>query len=215
MALATASAIIARRCYQSKIARMVSKTARAVAGGALFIVLCACNAAPVPTPTPTSTTAPTALPTPEPTLAPAPTDTPQPQAEATAEASPSPATAAGAAQDFAPAQRSVWNTTIGPDQMTGDCAKGSVLPVYGLVQITPGEGSMEWKNQEPTPYLMQRLATNQYQYAGPNSINDGVVTMTLTFVDDKNLTMVREFTANAEPGCTHKHDYAGVFQWFR
>jgi len=99
--------------------------------------------------------------------------------------------------------------------MSGECAKGSVLPVYGLVQITPGEGGLEWKNQEPTPYLMQRLATNQYQYAGPNSINDGVVTMTLTFVDDKTLTMVREFTASAEPGCTHKHDYAGVFQWFR
>jgi hypothetical protein len=196
---------------------MVSKTARAVAGGALLIALCACNAAPVPTPT--STTAPTAQPepTPAPTTAPtlAPTDTPQPQAEATAEASPSPTADAGAAQDFAPAQRSVWNTTIGQDQMRGDCAKGSVLPVYGLVQITPGEGSLEWKNQEPTPYLMQRLATNQYQYAGPNSINDGVVTMTLTFVDEKTLTMVREFTASAEPNCTHTHDYAGVFQWFR
>jgi hypothetical protein len=62
---------------------------------------------------------------------------------------------------------------------------------------------------------MQRLGINQYQYAGPNSINDGVVTMTLTFVDAKNLTMVREFNAANEPGCTHTHQYTGVFQWFR
>lgn len=185
---------------------MVSKTARAVAGGALLIALCACTAAPTPTPTtaPTALPEPTPAPTPEPILAP----TATPQAE-------TPAANASAGQDFAPAQRSVWNTTIGQDQMRGECAKGSVLPAYGLVQITPGEGGLEWKNQEPKPYLMQRLGTNEYQYAGPNSISDGVVTMTLTFVDEKSLTMVREFTANAEPGCTHTHEYAGVFQWFR
>ena len=209
-------AIIARRYYQSKIAPMFSKTARAVFGGALLIALCACSAAP--TPMPTSTPIAEASPEPKTTSALAPTLAPT--IVPTVEASSLPASDADAnanpnAQDLAPAQRSVWNTTIGPDTMSGTCAKGSVLPVYGLVQITPGDGGLEWKNQEPKPYLMQRLEANQYQYAGTNSINDGVVTMTLTFVDDKNLTMLREFTAASEPSCTHTHEYAGVFQWFR
>jgi hypothetical protein len=39
--------------------------------------------------------------------------------------------------------------------------------------------------------------------------------MTVTFQDEKSLTMVREFTPKNDPGCTHRHDYAGVFQWFR
>ena len=103
--------------------------------------------------------------------------------------------------------------------MTGDCTKGSVLPAYGLVQITPAEtgagDSLEWKNQEPKPYAMARAAANSYVYAGPNSIHDGVVTMTVTFVDDKNLKMLRQFTSQNDPACTHTHEYTGVFQWFR
>jgi hypothetical protein len=83
------------------------------------------------------------------------------------------------------------------------------------VQITPLEDGLEWKNQEPKPYPMSRLETNLFRYAGPNSINDGVVTMTVTFKDDKTLTMLREYEANAEPGCTHRHEYTGEFKWFR
>ncbi len=118
--------------------------------------------------------------------------------------------------EFAPAQRSVWDTSIvGQDQMMGDCTKGSVLPAYGLVQITPFEGGLEWKNQEPKPYEMLRIAANEYQFAGPNSINDGVVTMTVKFVDAQNLTMRREFVPKNDAGCTHVHDYKGVFKWNR
>jgi hypothetical protein len=99
--------------------------------------------------------------------------------------------------------------------MAGECVKGSVLPVYGLVQITPGGDGLEWKNQEPMPYTMQRVEPNVYAYAGPNSIADGVVTMTVTFIDATSLTMLREFTPHNDPGCTHRHEYAGVFQWLR
>ena len=124
--------------------------------------------------------------------------------------------AAPADADFAPKQRSVWNTSIvGQDQMEGNCVKGSVLPAYGLVQITPFEGGFEWKNQEPKPYEMTRVGANEYQFAGPNSVNDGVVTMTVKFVDDKNLTLRREYVANNDAGCTPVHDYTGVFQWNR
>ncbi len=124
--------------------------------------------------------------------------------------SPIQAQAIGAA---APKQRSVWNTTIGTDHMTGDC-KASVLPVYGLVQITPeSSDTLTWKTQEPKPYTMNKITANQFQYVGPSVINDGVVTMTVTFVDDKNFSMMRDFVAKNTPGCNHHHDYAGVFQW--
>jgi len=111
-----------------------------------------------------------------------------------------------------PTQRGVWNTTVGTDNMTGDC-KASVLPAYGLVQITPQGSTIEWKNQEPQPYTMQQIAPTQFQYAGPTVSKDGTVTMTVTFVDDKNLTMIRDFVATDAPACTHHHEYAGVFQW--
>jgi hypothetical protein len=124
--------------------------------------------------------------------------------------------AAPAGADFSPTERSVWDTSIvGQDQMQGNCTKGSVLPAYGLVQITPFEGGLEWKNQEPKPYEMTRIAANEYQFAGPNSINDGVVTMTVKFVDAQNLTMRREFVPRNDAGCTHVHDYKGVFKWNR
>lgn len=99
--------------------------------------------------------------------------------------------------------------------MKGNCTKGSVLPAYGLVQITPIDGGLEWKNQEPKPYAMTRIAANEYQFAGPNSINDGVVTMTVKFEDAQNLTMQREYVPNNDAGCTHVHDYKGIFKWNR
>ena len=116
--------------------------------------------------------------------------------------------------DVSPKQRSVWNTTVGTDNMTGDC-KASVLPAYGLVQITPNLAakSLTWKNQEPEPYTLQASAPNQFQYSGPTVTKDGTVTMTVTFTDDKNFSMTRDFVATNAPGCNHHHDYVGVFQW--
>ncbi len=98
--------------------------------------------------------------------------------------------------------------------MTGDCT-ASVLPVYGLVQITPKGNEIEWKNQEPKPYMLTKTEPNAYAYSGPTSINDGTVIMTVTIVDDKSLKMVREFVSSKEPACTHMHDYAGEFKWTR
>ena len=120
-------------------------------------------------------------------------------------------------KEFLPQAVSVWNTTIGPDAMTGNC-KSSVLPVYGLVQVTPkgSDGNaIEWKNQEPKPYMLNKVKPNEYVYSGPTSINDGLVMMTVTIVDDKSLKMQREFVSSKELGCTHKHDYTGEFKWTR
>jgi hypothetical protein len=99
--------------------------------------------------------------------------------------------------------------------MSGTCNKGSVLPVYGLVQITPEGDKLNWKSQEPAPYTFGRLQMNLYQYSGPTALRDGVVTMTLKFLSDQALEMNREFVSTADPGCLHTHVYTGTFQWAR
>ena len=109
----------------------------------------------------------------------------------------------------------MWNTAVGLDNMSGTCTKGSMLPVYGLVQITPQDGALNWKSQEPAPYTFSRMQVNLYQYSGPTALEDGVVTMTLKFLSDKELEMNREFVAGADPDCTHTHVYTGTFQWAR
>lgn len=116
--------------------------------------------------------------------------------------------------DFAPTKSSVWNTTIGPDNMTGTCSTGSILPVYGLVQIVPAGETLTWRSQEPAPYTFSRVKTNVYSYSGPTSLNDGNVTMTLTFTSVTALQMTHTFVPTADPACQHTHQYNGVFQWF-
>lgn len=184
---------------------MLSLSRRALVASALMFGLAAC--APAPSiPTPASPATATSVPTP--TLAP--TVTPEPTPASAQPVSP-------VEQDlhFLPRQRSVWDTKISPGETFGECAGGAILPVYGLVQITPTEDGLEWKNQEPQPYAMARVAPNTYRFAGPSAVNNGVVTMTVTFLDEKSLVMLREFTPNAEPKCIHRHEYTGEFKWFR
>ena len=175
---------------------------------AAVLLLAACGS-PAAAPTALPTTAPTATPiataTAQPTAAP--TITMAPTAEVT------PTTAQVEQKNFAPKVRSVWNTAVGLDEMKGTCAKGSMLPVYGLVQITPDGETINWKSQEPAPYVMTRLQVNQYQYAGPTALKDGVVTMTLKFIGEQALEMLREFVSQADPACLHTHVYTGTFQW--
>jgi hypothetical protein len=179
----------------------------------LVLPACGGNATPQPTQAPAATAAPVATST----IAPTPTAAATATAAATDTPAPSPTAAAepGAQTNFAPKVRSVWNTAVGLDQMTGTCSQGSVLPVYGLVQITPAGDDLTWKSQEPKPYTLKRLAVNQYEYSGPTSIDDGVVTMTLKFSSDKALEMLRVFVSKADPACTHTHEYTGTFQWER
>ncbi len=169
----------------------------------LALGLASCSPAPAATPaatyTPEPTATPTLMPTPEPTASPA----------------PMPSAIAAETQDWLPGQRSVWDTQVSPGEALGRCDGSVPLPVYGLVQITPLEDGLEWRNQEPQPYRMKRVAPGIYRFAGPSVINDGVVTMTVTFLAEKSLAMVREFTPNAAPGCTYRHEYVGKFKWFR
>lgn len=121
--------------------------------------------------------------------------------------------AAGSVTDYTPTTASVWNFAQSPDNMTGTCSTGPILPPYGLVQITPGGEGLVWKSQEPAPYTFGKVKTNVYAYSGPTALGDGTVTMSLTFTGAIALQMTRAFVPNSDPGCTHTHFYSGAFQW--
>ncbi len=123
---------------------------------------------------------------------------------------------AAAAERFAPERRGVWETTPGTDELKGDCPNGSIVPPYGPVLITPIDAErLEWKDVQNAIYAFKASAPNVYEYAGPNGRKDGVITMTLTFVDRTNFTMRADYVKADAPGCTHGYNYAGVFKFAR
>ena len=115
-------------------------------------------------------------------------------------------------EDFTPRNQSVWDTQVGPDSMKG-CAGGSILPAYGLVQVTPEGATLIWKNQEPKPYTMTRIKPGVYAYEGPTALSDGTVKMVATFTSPTTVKMTRSFTPKAEAACVHTHEYSGAFKW--
>ncbi|HEY3288877.1 MAG TPA: hypothetical protein VGK87_01990 [Anaerolineae bacterium] len=175
-------------------------------GAGLLVLVTSCGATPAPQGTQPAATSPVVS-----TVQPTGTAS-APETKSASEPTVSTAQPASSGE-FTPKIRSIWNTAVGLDQMQGTCPKGSLLPVYGLVQVTPNGDTLAWKNQEPNPYTMTRLQPNVYQYAGPSAIKDGVVTMTVKFLSDKALEMNRVFIANTDPGCTHTHVYTGTYQW--
>lgn len=124
------------------------------------------------------------------------------------------ATATPSGPDYSPKVQSVWDTKVGADQMRG-CSGGSLLPAYGLVQVTPDGETLTWKNTEPKPYVMKKIGPGQWRYEGPTSLDDGTVKMVVTFTGEKTLTMSRSFIPKGEPGCTHMHEYTGEYKWDR
>jgi hypothetical protein len=135
------------------------------------------------------------------------------EAEAAAKAANCAAAITGGETDYTPAAAQVWNFVQSPDNMSGACTGGAVLPPYGLVQIIPGAGSLTWRSQEPAPYTFVKVATNVYAYSGPTSVGDGTVSMSLTFTGAGTAQMTRAFTPNNDPACTHTHYYTATFQW--
>jgi len=198
----------------------------------IAVALAGCATAPIQSPTATesplavATTAPTITATQTPIQPTAPsTSTPTKTATATRTQTRTPTTApsipapsatassSAAGDDFTPKVNAVWETAIGEDIMTGTCSGGPILPVYGLVQITPQGDTLIWLSQEPAPYTFFRTSPDTYYYSGPTSINDGSVTMILRFTGPTALVMQRVFTPNSDPACQHTHNYTGVFQW--
>ena len=119
----------------------------------------------------------------------------------------------GGAGSFEPTVAQVWNFVQSPDNMTGTCNGGPVLPPYGLVKVTPSGNTLEWRSQEPAPYTFTRVRPNVFSYAGPTVTGEGTVTMVLTFTGKETLIMSRALVLTNDPACTHTHTYAGTFQW--
>jgi hypothetical protein len=106
----------------------------------------------------------------------------------------------------------VWNTAlVGGDNQTGTCSAAANAP-YGLILLTPGDGTLAMHNTVPEDYVLSRLTANTYQYSGPSAIGDGTLTLDVRFTSATTLEMTRSFLPSAEPGCTHQHHYTGVFR---
>ncbi len=120
---------------------------------------------------------------------------------------------------FAPAARAVWDTTASPDQLTGDCPDGSIVPPYGPVLLTPAAGApigaLQWKDVQNAVYLFAPAGGESFTYAGPNGRADGMITMTLSFQDAKHFAMQADYVKDGAPGCVHGYAYAGVFKFAR
>jgi hypothetical protein len=172
--------------------------------GALIAGCNAPNAAPTKAPPPAAT-----LPA-LPTALPVASIVPQPTATVVAPV----ATPVAATADPTPKVRTIWNTVIGVNKSEGTCAGNPILPAYGQVQLTPSADALEYKNQQTT-YLFKRSRPGEWRFAGPSPLNDGAVDMTLTFKDDRNLTVVHKLVPGKDPGCTHTFTYSGTFMWER
>jgi hypothetical protein len=123
-----------------------------------------------------------------------------------------PAASPAGSGDFTPAQASIWNSAlVGGDNTTGTCTATANAP-YGPMQLTPGDGTLALHNTVPEDYVLTRIAPNTYQYSGPAFLGDGTLTLDLRFTSATELVMTRTFVSNAEPGCTHQHNYTGTFR---
>jgi hypothetical protein len=171
----------------------------------VVMTLASCGA---PAPAPPTASAPKAVATLAATLAPTSPAAPAPTLAPTKPFKPTDEPV----EDFTPKAQSVWDTQVGPDSLKG-CSGGSILPAYGLVQMTPEGNTLVWKNQEPKPYTMTRVKPGVYAYEGPTAINDGTVKMVATFSGPTTVKMTRSFTPKAEAACVHTHEYTGVFKW--
>lgn len=186
--------------------KMINKLhLRANVAFALILALSACSASDAPQPT---QSAPGTVPAISATVAPPTTAVPAPTLAPTKPVKPTDEPG----EDFTPKSQSVWDTQVGPDSLKG-CSGGSILPAYGLVQVTPEGNSLVWKNQEPKPYTMTRVKPGVFAYEGPTALNDGTVKMVATFSGPTTVKMTRSFTPKAEASCVHTHEYTGVFKW--
>lgn len=175
---------------------------------ALALVVCALSSCGAPDSSAPSPAAPKTLATSAGTVAPPTAAAPAPTLAPTKPVKPTDEPV----EDFTPKAQSVWDTQVGPDSMKG-CSGGSILPAYGLVQMTPDGNTLVWKNQEPKPYTMTRVRPGVFAYEGPTALNDGTVKMVATFSGPTTVKMTRSFTPKAEAACVHTHEYTGAFKW--
>ncbi|MBN1967654.1 MAG: SH3 domain-containing protein [Anaerolineae bacterium] len=120
----------------------------------------------------------------------------------------------GAASGLVPAGQSVWQANPGLDQMSGTCNGPALAFCAHLVAIEPyPDGSLSWRGQEMIPYTMQAAGNNTYVYNGRNQINNGTLSLTLTFTSESTWSMTYIATLDSDPACQHTFYYTATRSW--
>lgn len=116
---------------------------------------------------------------------------------------------------FVPPVQSVWQAESGPDVLTGDCSNSAPLAVCShLAAVIPvGDGSIQWRGQEPVPYTLQNTGLNTFFSQGRNFQNNGNVTLNLTFISEVQWNLTYSTIYDNAPACTHTFYYTGTPRW--
>lgn len=116
---------------------------------------------------------------------------------------------------FLPAEQSVWQAYSGQDVMTGNCANTPPMAVCNhLVALIPnGDGTLTWRGQEPTPYLMTANDDNSFFHQGRNYQNTANITMQMTMTSETTWEMTWTTVFDDNPECTHTFYYTATRQW--
>lgn len=116
---------------------------------------------------------------------------------------------------FVPPLQSVWQAESGPDVLTGDCSNSAPLAVCShLAAVIPvGDGSIQWRGQEPVPYTLQSTGLNSFFSTGRNFQNNGNISLNLTFISATQWNLTYSTIYDNAPDCTHTFYYTGTPRW--
>jgi len=116
---------------------------------------------------------------------------------------------------FVPPLQSVWQAESGVDVLTGDCSNSAPLAVCShLAAVIPvGDGSIQWRGQEPVPYTLQSTGLNSFYSEGRNFQNNGNISLNLTFVSATQWNLTYSTIYDNAPDCTHTFYYTGTPRW--
>jgi hypothetical protein len=104
---------------------------------------------------------------------------------------------------FAPSTRTIWNAEVGPDQLIGNCKLGVLNYCAHMVAIAPNGSGLTYRGQEITPYNLTRIRENVYVYEGRNGLNNGRISLVLTFTSPTTYTLTQTLILDADPECQH------------
>lgn len=120
------------------------------------------------------------------------------------------------AASFAPTQSSVWQSFPGQDNMSGTCTGPATVFCNHPVAITPnGDGTITWRGQEPTGYVLTPTGPNTFYFSGRRHQGDGNITLALTFTSQTTWSMTMTIVYDNDPNCTHTFYYTAQFQWYK
>ena len=104
---------------------------------------------------------------------------------------------------FAPSARTIWNAEVGPDQLIGNCKLGVLNYCAHMVAIAPNGSGLTYRGQEIVPYNLRRIRENVYVYEGRNGMNNGRISLVLTFTSPTTYTLTQTLILDADPECQH------------